>query len=353
MSSIEDVAAKAGVSVKTVSRVLSGFDGVRQQTRDRVEQAMRELEYYPSAAARSLRGKKIGTIGVIGDHLTTTPHAFDIVAGIQSECEKQDRVMMIGEMSGSKSAFNKLVERFRQQRADAIIFATDFMQDVKIDQSFSLCPLVLVNCRDREKDYPAVVPNDRAGGRIAASELLDLGHRRIAYLGLSEFIQATHERKKGYEAALRGAGVEIDPDLIRIGVKEGVPTDHKHEQNGNRAETDDEFEPLLDVLRDLFALAEPPTAIMCGNDKMAMRTYFLLRRFLDRDIPNDVSIVGYDDYRLISENLVPSLTTVLLPYFKMGAAAARLAVSDDLKPGVRKISGELIVRESTGAPVSS
>ena len=332
MHSIADVAERAGVSVKTVSRILSGYAGVRPKTRERVERAMEELEYYPSAAARSLRGKTLGTISVIGDRLTTTPDAFEIVAGIQAECEKQDKVLMIGETGGRKATFDKLVERYRQQRTDAIIYATMFRQELTIDKSFDHCPLVLVNCIDSSGAHPAIIPDDSGGGFAAASELLSLGHRRIAYLGLFEEMTATQMRKKGYAKALDQAGIELDPELILTGV---------------RANENDEFEQLPDILTGLFGLEASPTAIMCGNDKMAMRIYFLLRTKMDKRIPEDVSIVGYDDYRLISENLVPKLTTVSLPYFEMGQEAARLALSHDLKPTIRKISGKLIVRDST------
>ena len=332
MHSIGDVAERAGVSVKTVSRILSGHAGVRPETRERVERAMEELEYYPSAAARSLRGKKMGTLSVIGDNLTTTPDAFEIVAGIQAECEKQARILMIGETGGRKATFDKLVERYRQQRTDAIIYATMFLQELTIDQSFRHCPLVLVNCTDSSGLHPAIIPDDVGGGFAAATELLGLGHRRIAFIGLFEGMTATQMRKRGYTKALKQVGIELDPTLIVTGV--------------SRNESD-EFELLPSVIEKLFALPDPPTAIMCGNDKMAMRVYFLLRSKMDKRIPEDVSIVGYDDYRLISENLVPKLTTVSLPYFEMGQEAARLALSHDLKPGVKKISGTLIARDST------
>ena len=335
MHSIEDVAKRARVSVKTVSRILSGFAGVRPDTRHRVRRAMAELEYYPSAAARSLRGRKARTLGVIAENLTTTPDAFEIVAGIQSECQKHDTVMMIGETSGHAGTFDALVQRFRQQHATAVIYATMFMKKVTIEHSFRFCPLILVNCVDSAKAYPAFIPNDAGGGSAATSELLRLGHRRIAFIGLFEDMFATQQRKRGYLAALRKQHVDIDERLIGTGVG----------SNG-----DGEFAPLPGVLKDLFDLKDPPTAIMCGNDKMAMRVFFLLRRTMGKEIPRDVSVVGYDNYRLIAENLLPGLTTVSLPYFDMGAAAVRLALAERAAATTHKINGALIVRESTGKP---
>lgn len=335
MHSIGDVAKRAAVSVKTVSRILSGYAGVRPETRRRVQRAMEELEYYPSAAARALRGKQMGTLGVIADHLITTPDAFEIVAGIQTECDKHDTVMMIGETGGRATTFDTLVQRFRQQRATAVIYATMFMQEVKIEHSFRLCPLMLVNCVDSKGAYPAIIPNDQAGSGAATAELLRLGHRRIAFIGLFEQMHATQQRKRGYLAALRKHSVEVDERLIRTGVSSAG---------------DGEFGPLPGILEELFRLNAAPTAILCGNDKMAMRVYFLLRRYMGKEIPRDVSIVGYDNYRLIAENLLPGLTTVSLPYFEMGATAVRLALGARPKPVTHKIKGALIRRDSHGKP---
>lgn len=350
MPSIDDVAERAGVSIRTVSRILSGKQ-VRAETRRRVEQAMQELDYVPSAAARSLRGKKIGTIGVIGDHLTTRPHAYEIVAGIQAECERQGRMMMIGETGGSDAAFVNLVERFRQQRIEAILYATNYLHRIRIDQSFGDVPAVLVNCVDEQAAYPAVIPNDRAGAKAAAAELIRLGHRRIAFLGLSEFILATAARKRGYIAALEHAGIEVDERLIRTGVVEGTENDDRTKAKIDpQSEGGDEFESLPRTLDELFSLKAPPTAIMCGNDKMALRVYFLLRQQLNLRIPEDVSVVGYDDYRLIAQNLVPSLTTVVLPYYEMGVAAAKLAFDEHRKTKNIYVGCPLVLRKSVSAP---
>lgn len=333
MFSIDDVAKEAGVSVRTVSRMLSGHQ-VREETRRTVEAAMRKLDYVPSAAAQSLRGKKVATLGVISDRLTTTPHAFNIVEGIRSECEASDTILMIGETNGTSESFEKVAGRFRQQRTNAMIFATDHLRDVSINSLPKGYPIVLLNCMERDRRHAAVVPDDEKGAVSATQELLRIGHRRIAHVALPAMMMATRRRKKGYKKALRAAGVPVDDALIVTGIN---------------LETDDEMADLPAVLESLFALGDPPTAIMCGNDKMALRMYGLLRTQLKLRVPEDVSIVGYDDYRVISTNLVPTLTTVSLPYFEMGRMAARMALSGDTKPVIKKIACDLIVRKSTVA----
>ncbi|MBB3062304.1 LacI family DNA-binding transcriptional regulator [Microbulbifer rhizosphaerae] len=343
MSSIKDVAELAGVSVKTVSRILGGFEGVSPRTRERVQEAMNRLEYYPSAAAQSLRGKETGLVSLITDHLTTTPDAYEIVAGIQSVCERHGKLLLIGETGGSDKNFQSLVEDFRRQRAQAIIFATMYHREVEIKQSFERCPLILLNCFDAHSGYPSIVPDDEQGAFDATEHLLARGHKRIAFLTLFEDMPATPLRTRGYRRAHEQRGIEIDPSLVVAGVFR---------------DPEDEFSGLEARLKALLDGPDAPSAILCGNDKMAMRVY-MQAITLGFRVPGDLSIVGYDNYRMIAENLVPKLTTVSLPYFRMGELAAELAIGDQTEPGELKngkrqkqkqfrIGGDLIVRGSTG-----
>ena len=276
-----------------------------------------------------------GVVGVIGDGLVTSPDAYEIVSGIQSVCIKRGSTLMIAETGGEKAHYEQVVQRFRREEAGAIIYATMFLQELTIGETFESSPMVLVNCVDSNSDLPAIIPDDVAGGQVAANALLRAGHARIAFIGLFEDMVATQMRLRGYKRALLEAGLSIDAGLVRTGVC---------------ADASDEFAPLRRVLSELFDLDRPPTAIICGNDKMAMRVYFLLRDELGKRIPDDVSVVGYDDYRMISANLVPRLTTVSLPYFDMGVAAAKLALSDNPGSEVRKIGGRLVERDSVGVP---
>lgn len=331
MNSIKDVASLAGVSVKTVSRILSGFEGVSPKTKEKVENAMKELEYYPSAAAQALKGVGAGIVSLITDNLTTTPYSYGIVAGIQDVCEKNGLLLMIGETGGSMNSFAKLVDDFRKQRSQAIILATVYHKKVKITQAFKQCPLILVNCFEEKTIHPTILPDDEKGAYEATSHLINKGHIRIASLTLFKEMEATRLRLQGYKAAHRQHNVAIDNNLIQLGVF---------------ADENDEFVNLESVLRELMALPNPPTAIMCGNDKMAMRVFMLIRGVMGYKIPEQISIVGYDNYKMIAENLVPKLSTVNLPYFSMGQLAATLAISKDTSAKVHKVSGEFVERLS-------
>jgi len=332
MSSIKDVADKAGVSVKTVSRVLSDYDGVSAKTKQKVRDAMGELEYYPSAAAQALRGQEKGVVCLITENLTTTPDSFDIVAGIQSECEKQGKLLMIGETGGNEQSFSRLVDDFRRQRAEAIIYATVSHKEVAIKESFSKCPLILVNCYESTLKHPTILPDDYLGEYQLIKELIAKGHKKIAFLTLFDYMTATPLRTKGFKDAHSEAGIEFDDALI----VEGVCPD-----------PDDEFANLPDILKDIMSRPERPSAICCGNDKMAMRVFMLIRN-MGYKIPETISIVGYDNYELIAENLLPKLTTVSLPYFKMGQIAAQIATNTELQNNtkIKEISGQILLRDS-------
>lgn len=293
---------------------------------------MRELEYYPSAAAQALRGKESSIISLITENLTTTPDSFEIVAGIQNICDKNGMLLLIGETGGHRASFERLVEDFRRQRSHAIIFATVFHKQVLIEQQFEKCPLILVNCFEQCTRYPTILPDDELGAFEATNALIQQGHKRIAFLTLFDDMPAVSLRLKGYMDAHRTSGLAVDTKIIRSGV---FRDEH------------DEFLDLESVLRELMDLPNPPTAIMCGNDKMAMRVYMLIRGVMGYNIPEDISVVGYDNYQMIAENLVPKLSTVSLPYFKMGQAAAELALQSSQSSQVHKISGSFINRLST------
>ncbi|MEP1444483.1 MAG: LacI family DNA-binding transcriptional regulator [Paraglaciecola sp.] len=332
MSSIKDVALKAGVSVKTVSRVLTNYKGVSAKTKLKVNDAMEELEFYPSAAAQALRGQEKGVVCVITEKLTTTPDSFDIIAGIQHECEKHGKLLMIGESGGNVKSFSRLVDDFRRQRAEAIIFATVYHKKVSIKESFNKCPLILVNCYESILRHPTIVPDDYLGAFHLTKELIKLGHTKIAYLTLSNDIAATPLRTKGFRKAHQEAGLREDNGLI----VEGVCND-----------PNDEFAELENALKDIMSRPERPSAICCGNDKMAMRVFMLIRK-MGYKIPETISIVGYDNYKIIAENLVPKLTTVSLPYFEMGQIAAQIAINKELQINTKtqEISGQLLLRDS-------
>ena len=338
MATIRDVAERAGISVKTVSRFLSGFEGISAKTAEKIERAAEELEFYPSAAARTLRGQKTDIVSLIAENLTTTPFSYEIVQGVQSVCEQLGKLLLIGETRESEETFARLTDRFRQQKVEAIIYATFYHKPVEIKQQFKRCPLVLVNCYDTAGKFHSVVPDDEQGCYDLTRFLIEQGHRRIASITLPTDLVATQLRQQGFERAMADSGSDIHPSWI------------VHPQ---RLKPSEDMEWLGSVLDTLLASPSPPTAIMCGNDKMALRVIMQLHS-RGLSVPSDISVVGYDDFKVISENIVPALTTASLPYFRMGQRAAELAIQaeegKDIGVLCERIDCEIIERDSHSKP---
>jgi len=307
VATIHDVADKAGVSIKTVSRVLNGGTAVSAKTRTRIEQAMRTLEFTPSAAARMLRGRPTGLVAVIAEKLTTTPDSSEIIKGIHQVCEQMGKVLLIGETGGHPEIASRLVADMRERRVEAILFATPFHREVAVEPLLGSTPTALANCFETPGRYMQVVPDDEGGGYAAAQIVLQAGHRQIAFLQLIPGMVATDLRLAGFHRAMREHGVAPNPAWMIHGAQAGEANEFSH---------------LSGAVERLFSGAQRPTAILCGNDKMAMRVIFILQRRGLR-VPGDVSVVGFDDFRLISEALDPGLTTVALPYREIGELSGR------------------------------
>lgn len=316
MSTIYDVADRAGVSAKTVSRVLNGDAPVGKKTRARVEEAMQQLGYVPSQAARMMRSNKSGLIGLITGAISrnaepTEPTGLPdlhIVQGIQHHMAEQGMTLMIADTGGAQDRVKPLIQTFQEHRVEGLIYVADFHREVDLSDAIASCPIHLVNCYDTT-GLPCVLPDDRAGQHALTGRLVAHGHRRIAYVTLDEGMDATRLRSQGYRDALAQAGIPFDPALLIEGHKQDA-------QDANMC--------LARSIDHLLALPHPPSVICCGNDEMALRLYGHLRRRGLR-VPEEISITGYDNYRAIAETLFPPLTTVELPYRVMGErAAARL-----------------------------
>lgn len=326
---IKDVANEAGVSVKTVSRFFSGYKGIREGTREKIQEAMDKLEFQPSAAAQALRGAGTRMIAMITDNLTTTPDSFEIIRGVQDVCNAEDKLLIIGESGGNTDSWNNLIDGFLRQRVEAIIVATVAHSQVSIDRKINQCPLVLVNCFDPQRDFTCVLPDDHQGSMKATELLIEAGHQNIVMIGLPDDMVAGKLRKKGFFDALENNSVSAAKNRFIDGISKT---------------SEDEFDNLHDIIARLMNKKSPPTALMLGNDKMAMRAIQILHR-LKIKVPEQVSVFGYDDYQLISMNTDPSLSTVRLPYFEMGQTSARLAIEGDSQQLI--LDCHPIVREST------
>ncbi|PRY74382.1 LacI family transcriptional regulator [Yoonia maritima] len=317
MATIYDVARVAGVSPKTVSRVLNGDAPVKKPTKDAVNKAIAELGYVPSTAARAMRSNKSGLVGLITGAISLSPNRSEnaglpdlyIVQGIQRAMEASGKTLLIADTGGRMDRVPQLVRTFEEHRVEGLIYAADHHRQVSLPTVSASTKMVLANCFD-DKGTPAVLPNDYQGQLHLVNSLIAKGHRRIAYISLSTQLVATGLRVKGYKDALAAADIAFDPSLLE-------PAEV------TIADDDAGVQLLWDAIDRVLSLPEPPTVICFGNDRMAMRAYGILRS-RGVSLPADLSVAGYDGHRLITDTLYPTLLSAELPYGAIGIRATEL-----------------------------
>ncbi|QEY24083.1 LacI family DNA-binding transcriptional regulator [Neisseria animalis] len=348
MATIYDVAGRAGVSPKTVSRVINGDAPVSERTRAKVEAAIGELGYIPSSAARGMRSHRSGLVGLITGAISRTGEDFRVhglpdmflIKGVQQKIREAGKTLMIADTGNRGESIEPLIRTFIEHRVEGILYVAEYHQQVVLPDMPKSCPIVLVNCFD-DKGTPSVLPDDMQGQYDLVRQIIRNGHRRIAYVTLQPNIEATRLRIAGYRRALEEAGIAFDGDLVQTGYP-----DHSNDSAA-----------LLAAIGNLLALRCPPTVICCGNDEMAVRVYGILRTRGIR-VPEQVSVAGYDNHSAIAETLFPPLTSTELPYMKMGGQAAEMlfqAVDGGVSAAVSplKVIGETVWRQSVLARTSS
>lgn len=307
---LKDVAEAAGVSVTTVSHVLNQTPHVRvsPQTRQRVQDVAARLNYRPNRMARGLRTRSSGMIGLLTEEIATTPHAGRIILGAQESASRHHLTLAIinsalmADADERREDVNTLLDR----DVDGILYATVYHDVVSPPAELRTVPAVLIGARDRADRVPSVIPDEQQGAHDAILALAAAGHRRIAFAGNADDVPATRGRRVGYLTGMEAAGLPVEPDLMADAESEAV--------GGH------------DAASRLLEAEEPPTAIFCYNDRMAMGVY---RALNDRHlrIPEDISVIGFDDQQPIASGLFPGLTTVALPHYEMGAWAVDCLVA--------------------------
>jgi LacI family transcriptional regulator len=312
MVSIKDVAALAGVSDRTVSRVANGDTKlIRPATRKKVLKAIEQLGYVPNRAAQLMRTSRSMVVGLMTDVVATTPFSTDIVRGIQDALEATPYTLLTINTSGSPEKEARSWQTFREHGISGVLYVTMFHRQLPVTTQFPEIPVVLVNCSAPARpDLPSIVPDDYRGGYDAAAHLLDRGHRKLAYVALNEHILAAELRGGAFVDALTAQGVEVHRDWMIPGLEGEVFKDR--------------FVAFQNVRR-ILSQPNRPTGIVCGNDEIALQTYCAALE-LGLRIPEDVSIIGFDDFTAVSNVVEPKLTTMALPYHEMGTLAVETLI---------------------------
>jgi len=328
---IHDVAAAAGISYGTVSRVINNAPYVKPETKQRVHEAMERLGYTVDRRARSLAGGQAGVLAVLVPDLGTG-YIGEIIRGIDAEVELAQYDLLLYTTHRKATKESVYVASLTQGMADGLLLVlprdpAEYLSSLR-QRRF---PYVLIDHQGISEVESAVGATNRQGGFEATQYLIELGHRRIGFITGWPDLGCARDRLEGYRAALIAHDIAVDPALIREG-DFNQPTGYQ-------------------AARELLGLAEPPTAMFASNDVMAFGVMEAVR---DRGlrIPEDVSIVGFDNIPQ-SEHVSPQLTTIEQPLAEMGREATRrllaLISNPDLPLTRIELPTKLVVRASTQA----
>jgi LacI family transcriptional regulator len=336
---IKDVAASSGVSATTVSRVLAGNYPVSTATRARVMKAVRQLDYVINAQARALVGGGTKTVAFIVHDLVGPSFAY-VGQGVEQQATAEGRLCLVCTSHGDPERELEIIELMREQQAEAVVLVggrvnsrshVERMTQIARALDKSGSRLVLCGSPPLGADVPAtVVEYDNEGGAYAVtSYLISLGHRDIAFLGAGESGHTTIDgRLRGFERAHKAHHLPMTPQRTHA-----ITFDR---ESGYRA------------TRDLLARGQKFTAIFAATDVIASGVLVALRE-ADLRVPEDVSVVGYDDIPL-ARDLTPELTTVHVDYEELGRTAVRFALNRDRHAmSQHTVMGtHVVIRDSAG-----
>jgi len=332
--SIKDIAKAAGVSHSTVSRALSDSSLVKAETKSRIQRLAREMGYTPDAIARSLVTQQTHTVGVVVTTITD-PFVAEVVQGIEDTAHENDYSVILASSAAEPDREMAAVEMLRAKRVDSVIVTSSRVGALYLEHLERIgVPVVLVNNHNEQSGrYTfSVSVDNRHGGYLAASHLIERGHRRIAYVSGPADHSDDADRLAGYRQALNEADIPFDAAII-------VPGNGRLD-GGERA------------LHELTSLAEPPTAVFCYNDVTAIGLLSSAQQ-ASLSVPEDLAVVGFDDIPFAS-HVHPPLTTIAQPQRDMGRQAMDMALAlmtadDSTTPfSDAVVRGELVVRESSG-----
>lgn len=335
---IRDVGRTAGVSPATVGRVIGGYGHVSDATRQRVLKAIQKLDYHPNGIAQGLKGKQRKTIGLIVSDICN-PFFGTIARAAEDTVVKHGYNLIICNTDDDIQKESSYLRTLAEKRVDGVLACTACEVNKKVAQSvrkfYMQTPTVFVDRQADGIDVP-VVQSDNAGGAFEAIEhLIQFGHKKIAIIAGGSKVSSIHQRLSGYMKALEENGIHVSHQLVKLGNLLGV-------QGG------------VNAMRELLALPpnERPTAVLGLNNVMTTGVLLAIRE-AGLSVPNDISVVGWDDFDL-AQVLSPPLTVVTQPTYSIGTIAAERIVArlegevNERQAFDRKIilKTELVVRES-------
>ncbi len=330
MATMKDIAKLAGVSTSTVSHVINKTRFVSEEISERVNNAAKELNYYaPSALARSLKVNRTKTIGML---VTTSTNPFfgEVVKGVERSCYHKGYSLILCNTEGDNERMRQSINTLLQKRVDGLILMCSSLEGERIDvfERYPDIPVVVMDWGPMLFTSDKIQDNSLRGGYLAAKYLIDCGHTEIGCITGPLIKHQAQMRYEGYKRAMNEAGLEFNANWI--------------------IESDFECEGGYQAFKKMAERGKLPSSIFVSNDMMAMGVISAANE-LDIKVPDDLSIIGYDDIH-IAKFMSPSLTTIHQPKYRLGQAAVETLVRrlDDKSNEAQVVQLEptLVVRNS-------
>ena len=328
---LRDVAKRAGVSISTVSRVVRGKNIIHPETRKKVMEAVKRLNYYPNNTARAMVKKQTYTIGLIISDISN-PFYPPLLRGVENTINKFGYSLVLCNTDENPEKEKQYLKVMLEKRIDGLIVSLASATNTRFLKEFEKrnIPMVCIDRKAGNLKVDTVCVDNVHGAFMAVEHLLKIGHRKIAMVSGIRGITTTEGRVEGYLKALKD--YKVDESLI-VGGKSTI-------------------EGAIETIEKLLNLDFSPTALFSCNNLITLGIYIGLKKY-GKKIPEDIAVVGFDDLDW-AEALYPSPTVVLQPTYTIGATAAQILIQKILKEGPKNkqtimLKTELIVRESCGA----
>lgn len=329
MATMKDIARLAGVSTSTVSHVINKSRFVSDEIAERVNNAAQQLNYAPSALARSLKMNRTKTIGML---VTTSTNPFfgEVVKGVERSCYHQGYNLILCNTEGDNQRMKASINTLLQKRVDGLLLMCSTLEGERLDvfDRYPDIPIVVMDWGPILFASDKIQDNSLQGGYVAAKHLIESGHKEIGCITGPLIRHQAQMRYEGYKRALAEAGIAINPDWI--------------------VESDFECEGGYQAFEKLYQRGKLPSALFVSNDMMAMGVIQAASQRGLR-VPDDLSLIGYDDVH-IAKFMTPALTTIHQPKYRLGKAAVDTLLyrleNPDTTAQVVQLEPTLVVRSS-------
>ena len=327
MATMKDIARIAKVSTSTVSHVINNTRYVSDEIREKIMKVVNELNYTPSAVARSLKVKETKTLGMLVT-ATSNPFFAEVVSGVEQYCNQHHYNLIISSIDGNEQRLQQNIQTLIQKQVDGLLLMYSDTRHAMVEQLNLNLPIVVMDWWPTELNADKIYENSEFGAYLATKTLIDQGHKNIAIITGKLDKSLAHNRLVGYQKALQDAHLPINPDWI--------------------IESHFDFEGGVEGMKKLLQITPRPTAVFACSDTIAVGVYQVAWQ-QGLHIPHDISVIGYDNI-MLAQYLTPPLTTIHQPKAELGKLAVETLLerikSPDLEYKTTMLQPQLIWRAS-------